>query len=534
MTGCRGSRQPLGSRRPPRQPHPRGSASSSRTTAPRPTSCSHSLAGARSTGPPSRTARDHRRGRRLPAGARHTRGGAPCAPGRPRLPRGRGPEPGCCCRHRRRPLLPGCRHHPRTRLRPAALPVARSAVRGGDGGTPAPRRSVRNSGRRADRGGRPGARADRARVVARGVRAQWGSAARRRSVLSLRHQRGPRVFAAVLRRGGRLRRGLRSYGGEDWEWAHRAWQSGAVLAHVPDAVAWHDGPDWAGRDGVDRRDEGNRQSLLLSRRIPVDGSAARECSPRDPDLLVVVPGTPSPAAAFVCADSFLAAFPPLRGDDGCHPPGCSSRRDPRITRLRRTWTRGSSSACRRPPWSGSRTRCGRQWPCWRTARSDWSGSYRQRGTSSALRVRAGRCVARGDGEPLAAHASENTVVSGLHLMRPDRTSRRGSGDGAGSITSCDGTGEERDTPGVWCGFDGGVFGRKLLLVRPTGESGAAGRPRVLSSGEPPPIWMLRVSAFWSSVGVLPFGFFSHCLLLVGVVWVVCRWCGVNCLMGWSW
>lgn len=68
-----------------------------------------------------------------------------------------------------------------------------------------------------------------------------------------------------------------------------------------------------------------------------------------------------------------------------------------------------------------------------------------------------------------------------------------------------------DSTGVW-------FGRKLLLVRPTGESGAAGRPRVLSSGEPPLIWMLRVSAFWSSVGVLPFGFFFHCLLLVGVVW----------------
>ncbi|WP_307785137.1 glycosyltransferase, partial [Frigoribacterium sp. CFBP 13605] len=38
-----------------------------------------------------------------------------------------------------------------------------------------------------------------------------------------------------------------SYGGEDWEWAHRAWLSGGVFAHVPGAVAWHDGPDWAGR-----------------------------------------------------------------------------------------------------------------------------------------------------------------------------------------------------------------------------------------------------------------------------------------------
>ena len=41
------------------------------------------------------------------------------------------------------------------------------------------------------------------------------------------------------------------YGGEDWELAHRAWVAGAVFAHVPDAIAVHDGPDWAGRaDGA--------------------------------------------------------------------------------------------------------------------------------------------------------------------------------------------------------------------------------------------------------------------------------------------
>ncbi len=122
-----------------------------------------------------------------------------------------------------------------------------------------------------------------------------------------------------------------SYGGEDWEWAHRAWQSGAVLAHVPDAVAWHDGPDWADRDGVDRADEGNRQSLLLSRRIPVDGSAARGVLSRDADLLVVVPGTPSPAAAFVCADSFLAASPRSAVTMDAIPPEAALDGDPRIS-----------------------------------------------------------------------------------------------------------------------------------------------------------------------------------------------------------
>jgi hypothetical protein len=37
------------------------------------------------------------------------------------------------------------------------------------------------------------------------------------------------------------------YGGEDWDFAYRAWNAGAVLIHEPAAVAWHDGPDWAAR-----------------------------------------------------------------------------------------------------------------------------------------------------------------------------------------------------------------------------------------------------------------------------------------------
>ena len=41
---------------------------------------------------------------------------------------------------------------------------------------------------------------------------------------------------------------FRAYGGEDWELAHRSWTAGGLLAHCPDAVAWHDGPDAGGRD----------------------------------------------------------------------------------------------------------------------------------------------------------------------------------------------------------------------------------------------------------------------------------------------
>ena len=37
------------------------------------------------------------------------------------------------------------------------------------------------------------------------------------------------------------------YGGEDWDLAWRCEQAGGRLRYVPDAVAWHDGPDWGGR-----------------------------------------------------------------------------------------------------------------------------------------------------------------------------------------------------------------------------------------------------------------------------------------------
>lgn len=60
------------------------------------------------------------------------------------------------------------------------------------------------------------------------------------------------------------------YGGEDWEFAHRAWVAGAVLAHRHDAVAWHDGPDWGEREGgtAAGRAQKERETAELARRIP--------------------------------------------------------------------------------------------------------------------------------------------------------------------------------------------------------------------------------------------------------------------------
>ncbi len=57
-----------------------------------------------------------------------------------------------------------------------------------------------------------------------------------------------------------------SYGGEDYELAHRLWVAGGVLAHVPGAVAWHDGPDFAGRAAP--RGAKNAESLALTRLLP--------------------------------------------------------------------------------------------------------------------------------------------------------------------------------------------------------------------------------------------------------------------------
>jgi GT2 family glycosyltransferase len=135
-----------------------------------------------------------------------------------------------------------------------------------------------------------------------------------------------------------------SYGGEDWEWAHRAWLAGGVFAHVPGAVAWHDGPDWAGRAAgagsgsgssasaasaagadsaavrADREDEEERrqaekngETLRLADLIAVRGSRGFGVRSRTVDVcveLLAAAGTPiSAGAAFVAVDSVLAAMP---------------------------------------------------------------------------------------------------------------------------------------------------------------------------------------------------------------------------------
>ena len=100
------------------------------------------------------------------------------------------------------------------------------------------------------------------------------------------------------------------YGGEDWEWAYRAWLDGAVLAFVPAAVAWHDGPDWSGRQSADptTRRRKDAESLRLAELIPAPGSRGSGLRYRYPDMTVILEHSSSASAAVICVDSVLVGI----------------------------------------------------------------------------------------------------------------------------------------------------------------------------------------------------------------------------------
>jgi hypothetical protein len=74
------------------------------------------------------------------------------------------------------------------------------------------------------------------------------------------------------------------YGGEDWDLAYRAWNAGAVLVHERAAVAWHDGPDWAGREGDRQRKDD--ESLRLAALVPEPHTRGAPLPSQLPDVLV--------------------------------------------------------------------------------------------------------------------------------------------------------------------------------------------------------------------------------------------------------
>ena len=101
------------------------------------------------------------------------------------------------------------------------------------------------------------------------------------------------------------------YGGEDWEFGYRAWLSGAIVAHVPQAVAWHDGADWSGRvEATLRRQHGkNLETRRLATAIPLAGSTGHALRTGTPDLLFQLGACSDASAAFLCVDTLLSAMP---------------------------------------------------------------------------------------------------------------------------------------------------------------------------------------------------------------------------------
>ena len=85
------------------------------------------------------------------------------------------------------------------------------------------------------------------------------------------------------------------YGGEDWELANRLVNAGAVLAHAHDAVAWHDGPDWAERDVPARTAQKNAETALLAALLPDPAARGGGTWAPYPEVVVTVPAADGPS-----------------------------------------------------------------------------------------------------------------------------------------------------------------------------------------------------------------------------------------------
>lgn len=120
------------------------------------------------------------------------------------------------------------------------------------------------------------------------------------------------------------------YGGEDWDLAWRSRVAGAGWAYEPAAVAWHDGPDAAGRNRPAAVK--NAESIRLARTVPLPSVRGRGLIFGQPDIVVrytgPTTGTAADAAVVACVAGLLAGsdagvwferpgdpLPPLLADD---------------------------------------------------------------------------------------------------------------------------------------------------------------------------------------------------------------------------
>jgi hypothetical protein len=98
-----------------------------------------------------------------------------------------------------------------------------------------------------------------------------------------------------------------AYGGEDWELAHRSWTAGGVVAHRPDAVAWHDGPD-AGERGR-APDAHLAETVAVADRTSSAGTTWRGLLRGPADVVVTCGDDLDDTEVLVTVDSLLAALP---------------------------------------------------------------------------------------------------------------------------------------------------------------------------------------------------------------------------------
>ena len=79
-----------------------------------------------------------------------------------------------------------------------------------------------------------------------------------------------------------------------------------MFAHIPDAVAWHNGPDWSARPAAATAAAKNAETLMVSRLIPDPASRGPGQWWRHPSIVVLMPAQ-SPAAVLASARSAFAA-----------------------------------------------------------------------------------------------------------------------------------------------------------------------------------------------------------------------------------
>jgi GT2 family glycosyltransferase len=97
------------------------------------------------------------------------------------------------------------------------------------------------------------------------------------------------------------------YGGEDWDFGWRAWLAGARFAYEPAAVAWHDGPDAAGRD-LDPATK-NAECLRLAETIALPSVRGTGLILQQPEIVIrylgATTGSAADAAVVACVAGLL-------------------------------------------------------------------------------------------------------------------------------------------------------------------------------------------------------------------------------------